>query len=699
MAATSARLRVTCEGRSRDHAGRERVDDTRGDQEQDPAPVHPAVEEVGGDQDERPPCSRVRHERPGNDEHDHEEGRELDCREAHGAGFWLARRPCFWDRRPRRRPRTRRGSVLVIGDSLQVGHGALPRAAARRACRWSRQPPESRERRGPRRAAVAPAPGSQGGGIRPRHERRPEQPGRPLREHEAARAATRGPLPRGGHDPAPALQRRDGRRDERGGRALRARQPGRAARGLVRGRHQHARDPLRGRRARAARGLRAARPPDRRRGAQLRAAAGGRTGIPAPRGDGEPPPAPDAGAGAACRRPRSGVEPPAPLVAIGSAVRHAAELVAAAGRRRPPGRGAWARPSPCSAPAKACGPHHSPLRVARMTRIQRTLAGLVATAALAPRPRPVGLSGRGDLPRHLPGAPQRPHRRHAAARRPLHLTVLDARRWAAPRPRACSASSSRTGTAACRVRGWPPTPPARSARARQHGRLQGHAGHQPQPARPAGSAVERASARATSRCCTTTASAASRSRRALPDHAARLAGVSCSQASTLLRRVPAGLRRRPAAAVVPRSRAPAASMRGTATSASGSSPTSEDGGSSRGRHPVRGQTRCPHLPRPEQRPDRRASSCRRGTYNVWVSGGLSCAALDDAVRAVPSGRDRGCSRGHGSEPHARRLSRAVAAANGLPRQAAFASHSGAWVRRCSSSTSRTQRRSSALAMR
>ena len=61
-AATSAGLRSFSDGRARDHLCREGVHDARADQQQHPAWIDPAVEEVRHGEDERAPEPRMRHE-------------------------------------------------------------------------------------------------------------------------------------------------------------------------------------------------------------------------------------------------------------------------------------------------------------------------------------------------------------------------------------------------------------------------------------------------------------------------------------------------------------------------------------------------------------------------------------------------------------------------------------------------------------
>jgi len=120
------------------------------------------------------------------------------------------------------------------------------------------------------------------------------------------------------------------------------------------------------------------------------------------------------------------------------------------------------------------------------------------------------------------------------------------------------------------------------------------------------------------------------------------AGVSCSQASTLFARFLQDFD-----GVLPRpwflDPSTGSFMKGSRHIGFRIKPYVEDGGSSRGRHPVRGETRCPTF-RVLNNDQIGRLVLPRGTYNVWVRGRLSCARsttlfaqfLQDVTGDLPS---------------------------------------------------------------
>jgi hypothetical protein len=137
------------------------------------------------------------------------------------------------------------------------------------------------------------------------------------------------------------------------------------------------------------------------------------------------------------------------------------------------------------------------------------------------------------------------------------------------------------------------------------------------------------------------------------------AGVSCSQASSYLARFLQDWD-----GVLPRpwfiDPSTGSFMRGSRHIGFRIKPYVDDGGSTTGRHPVRGETRCPTF-RVLHNDRIGRLSLRRGSYNVWVRGGLACSRsttlfadfLDDTTGDLPSpwvlnARTASFSRGPGS---------------------------------------------------
>jgi hypothetical protein len=120
------------------------------------------------------------------------------------------------------------------------------------------------------------------------------------------------------------------------------------------------------------------------------------------------------------------------------------------------------------------------------------------------------------------------------------------------------------------------------------------------------------------------------------------AGVTCSQASTLFARFLQDFD-----GVLPRpwflDPSTGSFMKGSRHIGFRIKPYVEDGGSSRGRHPVRGETRCPTF-RVLNNDQIGRLVLPRGTYNVWVRGRLGCARsttlfaqfLQDVTGDLPS---------------------------------------------------------------
>ena len=280
-----------------------------------------------------------------------------------------------------------------------------------------------------------------------------------------------------------------------------------------------------------------------------------------------------------------------------------------------------------------------------MTRIQRTLAGLVATAALALALAPSASAAEATCP----GTFQVLHNdRIGAMQLPAGaytITVLDSATmgcteaahllsqfledWDGRLPRPWVATSStrtftagRNSTVGFRVTPGEPTPPT-----------------PPNPPHPP-----------SSRVCAGYFTVLHNDRIgsfSIPRGQYRItllgyAGVSCSQASTLFARFLQDFD-----GVLPRpwflDPSTGSFMKGSRHIGFRIKPYVEDGGSSRGRHPVRGETRCPTF-RVLNNDQIGRLVLPRGTYNVWVRGRLSCARsttlfaqfLQDVTGDLPS---------------------------------------------------------------
>jgi hypothetical protein len=280
-----------------------------------------------------------------------------------------------------------------------------------------------------------------------------------------------------------------------------------------------------------------------------------------------------------------------------------------------------------------------------MTRIQRTLAGLVATAALALALAPSASAAEATCP----GTFQVLHNdRIGAMQLPAGaytITVLDSATmgcteaaqllsqfledWDGRLPRPWVATNStrtftagRNSTVGFRVTPGEPTPPT-----------------PPNPPDPP-----------SSRVCAGYFTVLDNDRIgsfSIPRGRYRItllgyAGVSCSQASTLFARFLQDFD-----GVLPRpwflDPSTGSFMKGSRHIGFRIKPYVEDGGSSRGRHPVRGETRCPTF-RVLNNDQIGRLVLPRGTYNVWVRGRLSCARsttlfaqfLQDVTGDLPS---------------------------------------------------------------
>ena len=280
-----------------------------------------------------------------------------------------------------------------------------------------------------------------------------------------------------------------------------------------------------------------------------------------------------------------------------------------------------------------------------MTRIQRTLAGLVATAALALALAPSASAAEATCP----GTFQVLHNdRIGAMQLPAGaytITVLDSATmgcteashllsqfledWDGRLPRPWVANNStrtftagRNSTVGFRVTPGEPTPPT-----------------PPNPPHPP-----------SSRVCAGYFTVLHNDRIgsfSIPRGRYRItllgyAGVSCSQASTLFARFLQDFD-----GVLPRpwflDPSTGSFMKGSRHIGFRIKPYVEDGGSSRGRYPVRGETRCPTF-RVLNNDQIGRLVLPRGTYNVWVRGRLSCARsttlfaqfLQDVTGDLPS---------------------------------------------------------------
>ena len=280
-----------------------------------------------------------------------------------------------------------------------------------------------------------------------------------------------------------------------------------------------------------------------------------------------------------------------------------------------------------------------------MTRIQRTLAGLVATAALALALAPSASAAEATCP----GTFQVLHNdRIGAMQLPAGaytITVLDSTTmgcteashllsqfledWDGRLPRPWVANNStrtftagRNSTVGFRVTPGEPTPPT-----------------PPNPPHPP-----------SSRVCAGYFTVLHNDRIgsfSIPRGRYRItllgyAGVSCSQASTLFARFLQDFD-----GVLPRpwflDPSTGSFMKGSRHIGFRIKPYVEDGGSSRGRHPVRGETRCPTF-RVLNNDQIGRLVLPKGTYNVWVRGRLSCARsttlfaqfLQDVTGDLPS---------------------------------------------------------------
>jgi hypothetical protein len=261
-----------------------------------------------------------------------------------------------------------------------------------------------------------------------------------------------------------------------------------------------------------------------------------------------------------------------------------------------------------------------------MTRIQRTLAGLVATAALALALAPSASAAEAACP----GTFQVLHNDRIGAMQlpagPYTVTVLDSATmgcteasqlfsqfledWDGRLPRPWVANNTtrtftagRTSTVGFRITPGEPAPPT-----------------PPNPPHPP-----------SSRVCAGYFTVLHNDRIgsfSIPRGRYRItllgyAGVTCSQASTLFARFLQDFD-----GVLPRpwflDPSTGSFMKGSRHIGFRIKPYVEDGGSSRGRHPVRGETRCPTF-RVLNNDQIGRLVLPRGTYNVWVRGRLSCA--------------------------------------------------------------------------
>ena len=118
------------------------VDDRRAGEQEDEAPVPPAVEDVAREQDPDLPRAPVRHQRPRHRQNDQEEDREGDGREEHA---------------PRQRRRSRSLRVSDLADRVLHAHDDVKTPRLRRARRARDDA-----------AAAQVQPGRQAAGQRPR---------------------------------------------------------------------------------------------------------------------------------------------------------------------------------------------------------------------------------------------------------------------------------------------------------------------------------------------------------------------------------------------------------------------------------------------------------------------------------------------------------------------------------------------------
>ena len=279
-----------------------------------------------------------------------------------------------------------------------------------------------------------------------------------------------------------------------------------------------------------------------------------------------------------------------------------------------------------------------------MTRIQRTLAGLVATVALALALAPSASAAEATCP----GTFQVLHNDRIGAMQlpagPYTITVLDSATmgcteasqllsqfledWDGRLPRPWVANNStqtftagRNSTVGFRVAQGEPTPPT-----------------PPNPPHPP-----------SSRVCAGYFTVLHNDRIgsfSIPQGRYRItllgyAGVTCSQASRFFARFLQDFD-----GVLPRpwllDPSTGSFMKGSRHIGFRIKPYVDDGGGSNGRHPARGETRCPTF-RVLGNDSIGALRLRRGTYNVWVRGGLTCrqsttlfaAFLQDVTGVLP----------------------------------------------------------------